>query len=496
MPDFKTLRDGYPQDRDYPERTHRLLALTRVLDGTLYDELKYAFSEEKNKADEYLPLAWRRPSTRTRFCHTVVSDSVSLLFSEGHFPAIDCEDEATREALETVVKEASLNLVMINAATRGSVGSVCILLRVLNARVFIDVMSTAYLKPTWQEKAPDTLESVKERYKIKGAALQDAGYTIADDDLRTEFWFQRIWDQTSETWYVPQKVKDAKKKDAQPPQVDTTRTVKHSFGFVPMVWVKNLPGGDDVDGCPTFPTEAIDTQIEADYLLSQGGRGLKYQSDPTLHIKEPAFNPQGQGALVKGAANAIITGAEGDAKLLEITGDSATAVMEWVKALRELALEGMGGNRSNADKLSAAQSGRAMELMNQSLIWLADKLRISYGEGALLDLLLMVVKASDKFPLKNKKGDDLGKIDQKVAISLKWPPWYPPTYADKQTQATTLDTLRGGGLMSQETAVESLAEVYDIEDVKKELTDIASDKPPPNSIAAKPQKPPLSESND
>jgi hypothetical protein len=58
--------------------------------------------------------------------------------------------------------------------------------------------------------------------------------------------------------------------------------------------------------------------------------------------------------------------------------------MDWVKGLREIALEGAGGSRANADKLSAAQSGRAMELMNQALIWLADKLRISYGEGALL----------------------------------------------------------------------------------------------------------------
>ena len=32
----------------------------------------------------------------------------------------------------------------------------------------------------------------------------------------------------------------------------------------------------------------------------------------------------------------------------------------------------------------AAQSGRALELMNQGLIWLADNLRVSYGEGALL----------------------------------------------------------------------------------------------------------------
>lgn len=494
MPDFCTLKAGYPCDKDMPQRTFDILALTRVIDGKLYAELGHPFSEEKNAAGEYIPLGQRRPAARTRFCQTVVNDSVSLLFDEGHFPSVECEDEQTRTSLATIIKEACLNRVMIEAATRGSVGSVCVHMRVLKARVFFQVMQTPYLTPTWDDDAPDTLKSVMERYKIKGEALRADGYTIKDDELKSDFWFQRVWDSVAENWYLPLLVKDAK--DGKSPKLDTDKTVKHSLGFCPMVWVKNLPcSTSDEDGAPTFPEEAIDTQIEADYLLSQGGRGLKYQSDPTLHIKEPAFS-EGGPAIVKGAANAIVTSSDGDAKLLEISGDGATAVMEWVKSLREIALEGMGGNRSNADKLSAAQSGRAMELMNQSLIWLSDKLRISYGEGALLALLCMVIKAAKKYPLKDKRGREIPAMSDKKDISLKWPAWYAPTYADKSTQATTLDVLRSGGLISQETAVGSLADTYDIEDVKAELTRIKSDPPPPNSVAAKPIKPPLGDSND
>lgn len=134
-------------------------------------------------------LAERRPSARTRFCPTVVNDSVSLLFSEGHFPAIECNDERTREALTKIAKEAKLNALMIEGATKGSVGSVAILMRVLQGRPFFTVMATPYLTPKWRTMVPDTLESVTERYKLKGAALREAGYTIADDDLRADFWF-------------------------------------------------------------------------------------------------------------------------------------------------------------------------------------------------------------------------------------------------------------------------------------------------------------------
>lgn len=494
MPDFKTLQSTYPVDKDYPPRTFRLSALNRVLTGTLYDELPHAFSEEKNGAGEYIPLAQRRPSARTRICGTVVNDSVSLLFSEGHFPAIECADEPTRDALAKLAKESNLNEVMIDAAMRGSVGSIAVLLRVLKGRVFFTVMETVYLTPTWDPEAPDTLTLVVERYKVRGDVLAGMGYAIPTDKQSENFWFQRTWNESAETWFLPQSLEDAK--EGKPPAVDTTRTVTHGLGFVPMVWAKNLPGGDNIDGRQTFPNEAIDIQIEADYLLSQGGRGLKYQSDPTLHIKEPAFNPNG-GALVKGAANAIITSADGDAKLLEISGDAAAAVLEWVKGLRELALEGAGGNRANADKLSAAQSGRAMELMNQALIWLSDKLRISYGEGALLDLLNMVVRAAAKYPLVDKKGRDVGALNADDDLSLRWPQWYAPTYADKQTQADTLDVLRLAGLLSTTTAVKSLAPSYDIADPVAEIAQIAKDGPPPNAQPTNPLKSaPASESQD
>ncbi|MDE2442407.1 MAG: phage portal protein [Betaproteobacteria bacterium] len=491
MPDFKTLQASYPKDADYPARTFRISALTRVIDGTLYDTLEYPFSEEKNGAEEYIPLAKRRPSARTRICGTVVNDSISLLFSEGHFPAVECVDEETRDALTTVIKDSKLNEVMIDAATRGSAGSVAILLRVLEGRVFFNAMATAFLTPKWKANAPDTLESVTERYKVRGEVLKDMGYEIKDEDVKKEFWFQRVWDAKAETWYLPQSKEDAK--EGKPPSVDPRRTTAHTLGFVPMVWVRNLPGGDEIDGKATFPDEAIDIQIEADYLLSQGGRGLKYQSDPTLHIKEPAFGDSAQ--IVKGAGDALVTSAEGDAKLLEISGDSAHAVMDWVKGLREIALEGAGGNRANADKLSAAQSGRAMELMNQALIWLADKLRISYGEGALLELLYMVVKASQAYELKTKRGKPVPKmVDEDVA--LRWPAWYQPTYADKQTEATTLDVLRQAGLLSRETAVKAIAPSYDITDPTDEIKQIESDPPPPNLPAAEPKQQPLSESND
>lgn len=464
---YKTLQKTLKPDIDYPERTFRLQCLQRILRGTIYDSLPNAFHDEKNGAGEYIPLRQRRPCVRSNLCKIVVDDSVSLLFSEGHFPSIEVADENAKANLQRLLKELRLNEVMIDSATRGSIGSSAIHFQVLESRMFLKVMDTDYLTPVWKPKAPDTLEKVIEKYKVDGKALRDSGYTINDDDLAAQHWFMRDWDEMSENWYVPWKLATEKNDQKFKPSIDEDKTIEHKLGFVPIVWIKNLPGGDAVDGMPTFPDEAIDAQIEIDYQLSQGGRGLKYSSDPTLLIKEPAMGNDEQ-PMVKGAANALIVSQDGDARLLEINGTASAAVLDYVKHLRELAIEQMHGNRTSAEKISAAQSGRAMELMAQALVWLADKLRISYGEYAINELLCMIVRTASKMPLKFKNGDSVGNFDAAKNISLRWPAWFAPTAVDRMNTANTLSRLCNTGLLSRQTAIKVLAAEYDIADPEAE----------------------------
>src|SRR6185437_4493966 len=147
----------------------------------------YHFHEERTEAGEYIPLRQRRPSVRYPLCRIVVEDSVSLLFSEGHFPTIDSSDPRIRNALAGIVKEAHLNFVMTQAAIRGAVGSVALLLRILQGRVFVEVLDTLYLTPKWDPQAPDTLAYVEERYKVSGTDLISNGYEIDDPDA--QYWF-------------------------------------------------------------------------------------------------------------------------------------------------------------------------------------------------------------------------------------------------------------------------------------------------------------------
>lgn len=459
--DWQALQQSMPRDNDLPPRASRLLALISVLQGQHYDHIKHSFSDEISGAGEYIPLASRRPSIRSGICRTVVDDSVALLFSEGHFPVIHATSKATLDAVAAWVKDRRLNEIMADAATRGSVGSVALLFRVLKSKPFVSVLSTAFLTPTWDPEDPDSLLKVTERYKVRGSDLAAQGYPVPAD--AEAYWFQRSWDAIEETWFLPLKVSDAR--EGRQPVRDAERSVIHGLGFLPIVWIRNLSGGDDVDGSCTFEA-AVSTSIEVDYQLSQAGRGLKYASDPRLVIRDPGGTDK---PLTGGAANAIVlSDPTAEAKFLEISGDAANAVLEHVRFLRSAALEATHGNRADGDKLAAAQSGRAMELMCQGLVWLADRLRTSYGEGALLSLCRMMCAASSKVAGGLLIGGTKVSNLSPDGLVLVWPAWFAPTAADVQMQATTMVALTAGGILSEATATRIVGPTLDIEDVDAE----------------------------
>jgi hypothetical protein len=359
---FKTIAEKIPKDGDYPDRCFTLEVYNRILEGAFYDHLPHGFHQEMSESNEYVPLRQRRPSVRYGLCRLVVEDSVALLFSEGHFPTAETEDEKIKEALADIVKDLRLNEILMEAATTGSTGSVALHLRILQQadgrsfRPCVEVHSTGFLTPEFDPAAPDTLNCIHERYKVRGRALIERGYAIDDADAEVWFWFARDWDKAAEIWFLPWKLTATDQTNGITPYtIDTTRTVTHDLGFVPWLWIRNLPGKlklldfqhgrpssgnailySTIDGACTF-AGAIDAMIEIDYQLSQVGRGLKYAMDPLLLLKEPAAPQDGQ--FVKSGGTAMVVSKDGDGKMLEIGGTAFTVVMDYVRALRELGME-------------------------------------------------------------------------------------------------------------------------------------------------------------
>ena len=92
---------------------------------------------------------------RTGLCRTVVDDSVSLLFSEAPLSVGSFQErDISRRAAQALVVESALCELMNEAAVKGCVGSVAILMRVLGGRVFFAAMDTVFLTPQWNPQTP------------------------------------------------------------------------------------------------------------------------------------------------------------------------------------------------------------------------------------------------------------------------------------------------------------------------------------------------------
>lgn len=455
------------------ERVLRLFMYDLVVTNKLYKILKYPFHVEARNSlggkPEYIPLRERRPSAPLNICKIVVDSCASLLFGENHFPQIHMKDASTRNTIKDISKNLNFNKLFEDILKYGSIGSVAVLIGVIDKQLFVTPKKTVYLEPEFDNENTRNLVRVVEKYQTSGQALRTIGYPISEDELAHMFWFKREWTIMREIYYVPWLVKCVLPEAA--PVVDEKRSYNHDLGFVPIVWIRNLSGGDLVDGVCTFDC-GIETMIERDYLMSQGGRGLRYTSDPLLLVKSDSL--QLDEPYIKSADNAMVVPKDGDAKLLEITGGAMAALESFAKVLREQALESIHGNRSDSNKLSVAQSGRAMEMMNQDLVWLCESLRNCYGVSGLVKVVEMILKIVSKTTIliQGKKIDPI-KADENVV--LIWPSWYAATPDDLQKTAQAVAMFRQSNVLSQETAIRTIAPIFDIEDVSKEVSAIDAD---------------------
>jgi len=486
----RTIDPYFTINPDRVSREIRLCNLQKYLDGSIYNNLRYAFSKDYEYS-RYIPMAMRRPSVTYRMCQIIVDNSVSLVFGESRFPKISvADDKATEEILLKLVKECHLDTCMLEAATKGSVGSAAILVKFDNYCACVQVLNTHNLEPIFENNEMCALKSLRRKLQVKGEVLIAKGHTDIESDK--DYLLIQEWTKEQEIHYLPLRVDKIKNpKDVQLTK-DNQRTITHGLGFVPIVWIKNINcNSDSIDGACTFEA-AIGSQIEIDYQLSQAGRALKYSGDPLLIIKHGTsfisdidasssgmpvtmedYNAE-QAQIVRSAGNALELDAEGEAKLLEISGDAAKAVLEYVKEIRKYALESVHGNRADPDKLHIGQSGKALEILNQPLIWLAEKLRYTYGNIGLINVLKMIIKGSKKYPIVID--NERLNLKEDLRISLVWEDFYNETTQEKQQKANTLKTYKDAGLISTITATRAIANEFSIESVEDEMKQIETEK--------------------
>lgn len=419
----------------YPEwagpRYRKLDVLERFLCGTIYDHIQNPFHRERDGQDQYIPLRDRRPSVIYGIPGIVVDRSVGKLFGDKHWPKFHTSENDITRHLQELSLKSGLQGVMSEAAYWGSLGSVFVFFSIVNKKVLYEVWNAKFCSPRYDMERE--LEEVLILTPLMGYDISALGYEVKAEDIECMYFLPKRITKTEEIGYNPIKCdeytaeKDLVKNDK--------RSVTHNLGFVPGVWIKNFVRTAGLDAPATFGHPSVLTMsIEIDYQLSQCGRGLKYNSDPQLLIKEPPADPtEGnslglfpvQSTMVRSTSNTLFVGPEGDASLLEISGEGQKAVLEYVKQIRQYALEMARASRKDPDHSYGNMSGRAMEILEEDLISLASDLRLSYGEQGLKPLLVKILKAQKKLKLV-----EFDVESDEFSIDLMWGNWFDPTPAD------------------------------------------------------------------
>lgn len=423
---------------DFPEwagpRYRKLDVLERFLEGTIYDHIGNPFHREKDGQDQYIPLRDRRPSIIYGIPKIVVDRSTSKLFGDKHWPRFHTTKTKVTEFLQELSLRSGLQGVMSEAAYWGSLGSVFVYFAIVKGKVLYEVWNSKLCYPRYDIQRE--LEDVLILTPLMGPDILALGYSVKPEDIECMYFLAKRITKEDEIRYLP--IKCDEYVDENSLRKDETRSMPHKLGFVPGVWIKNFVRTSGLDAPSTFGHPSVLTMcIEIDYQLSQCGRGLKYNSDPQLLIKEPPADPMADGggglglfptqsSMVRSTSNTLFVGPEGDASLLEINGEGQKAVLEYVKQVRQYAFEIARAARKDQEHTYGNMSGRAMEILEEDLISLASDLRLSYGEYGLKELLTKLLRAHKKLNLFDFDPDK----DNSFSIDLMWGNWFDPTPSD------------------------------------------------------------------
>lgn len=466
---FRDIAERIEYPAEVSSRYKKLDAFERLLEGRFYSHLPYSWSTEYDSGNMYVRQESRRPAVIYNLAKIIVTLTAGLTFGKSHAPHLKCPSRngsakyaSTQDAISQIIEPSYSRIFqkMLGASIRGSVGSCALIVRALpNGKPFISVVSGKNARPMFSPRDPTNLLGLVQQMPVSRDDLLQMGYE--EDEVEDEgmYWLRITLDKYEEVWYKPILIdtfsrlrkmgfeytwdNDAVKKPKWVP--DKKRSGPHGFGIVPAVWCRNLEETELMDGPCTFG-DVVDICVDIDYKFSQISRGITYAGDPLLVINrgEMAYMAElgGQRDIVKGAGQPLVLGKEEEATLLEMSGKGLEGAREYIKMLREYALEVMGGFRSDAQHAGGTQSGVALDRLFYALEWLVDRQRVAYGDDVLIPLVRVILVGVERSILLLP--EDVGTIDPDAPIQEVWPEKRIPKGADLAQTINAIQGMAGG----------------------------------------------------
>jgi hypothetical protein len=450
----------------------------------------------------YVPLSQRRPNSPYRLARVIVGAFTTLVFGHGRWPNILSDDPKTQDFAQALINECKLKTKMIRARNLGgSSGTVGLSWYFRDGAPRVRVHSGKHISALqWDDEDELIPTHVTELYQYP----KDVWNPDKKRYERRLYWHRRDWTEMADVEFVPCEV--AKENPIW--QIDEEKSVMHNDGFCHFVWIQNMPDDDtvDIDGLPDYPElyEQFDT---IDVLNSANTHGTASNLDPTLVLR--MHQEDVGGAIIKkGSDNALVVGASGDAKYLELGGSATKAGKEVIEDQRSQALESSQCVVPDPNEVvGSATSSVALKIVYAPMLSKGDVIRDQYGEGGILRLIDQMIKSArsrnvgglveeqaldenglpifdehtnepvyeqfeyvlklppaiEEVEVKDEEGNGTGemnvvetpRVPGNGTLRLEWPDYFKETADDKQKNASALTAATAGKpVLSQQTAVE------------------------------------------
>lgn len=436
-----------------------------------------------------LPIKFRRPFAPYNLVRIVVDRFTGQLFADGKNPRFEAwGDEELEDYLNTLADSSRLWSFMAYVRSMGgAMGSVCVGFQFRDGEVVWEYHDPRWTQPYFNPVNGD-LVAIDKRWIVPVESVNADGHVEI-----VPHWSRRVIDTEADTLYslVPA--------EGDPPEWEKIphARVEHGFGFVPAVWVQNLPEMGDVDGSPDC-LGGYDMAERLDYILSQTERALLYNADPTLSI----VTDESLGAVATGSDNALKLPIGSTAQYLEISGQGIEKLKDLAEMYRRLFLEQVA---CVIDELPQGGESRTATEVNKSQNAMTQKvgrLQEQYGHRCLRPLMELVYKAAVKLAEPDDEGEiqeiylppkkvETGKGEsrlvkfverklperkKKVRLQVVWPATNEPTTAEIAQATQAVAQARTAGLLDLESSVNYLAPLFNIKDVQAVLDALEKEK--------------------
>jgi hypothetical protein len=446
-------------------RDERLDLLDSYYENTQYDDLM-EWSEECYSDGTFIPVRQRCPRIKAPIAKMMCSRLTSMMIGGSAFPdtpIADMPDE--QEFINAVVRESHVKFRILEPFRRMlNTGSVFIRFYLSGGTMKVEHFLSKYCYPTFDDS--DQLEKVIVKY-----VFEDPEELDKDGNFKKK-WFKMELNKMSEIMYDnPDFDPDAKDE----PEFTVVAQVDHELGFVQGTWFRTSEDRHSPDGYSMI-ADCLDFIDEMCYSMSQSSTAVEYNQDPQLAFS--SMDSEELEKVIRSAAKSWNLGREGKAEFLESNLSGVEKAIELRDKFRQNIQDFMRILLMDPEKIVGnAQSAKAMEVLHGPMVDLVRELR-GVIEPQLKELL---IKMEVVLLHANEKGMDLpfdippGWRPQTIVFSIKWKPIFPETVADQQARVSLAVSAKNAGLLSRETALKNVADIFGVEDIELEMQMVDDD---------------------